>query len=78
MLSQWLITIGLSLDVVGAILVFTFALGPKVSRGGTSALLLERDDPKEARKAERYELVGKVGAVSIIVGFVLQIWGVWV
>ena len=45
MLSQWLITIGLSLDVIGAILVFTFAVGPKVSRGGTSALLLEHDDP---------------------------------
>ena len=78
MLSQWLITTGLSCDVVGAVLVLTFALGPKVSRGGASFLQLEGADPEESTKAERYERFGKVGAVLIILGFVLQISGVWV
>ena len=77
MLANWLITVGLSFDVVGAILVLNFALGPKVRRGGTRVLALEGNDPNEARKAELYERLGKVGAGLIIVGFALQIVGVW-
>ena len=78
MLSQWLITTGLSCDVLGALLVLFFGLPPNVSRGGVIGLAIEREDPIEAAKAVRYEHFGRFGGGLIILGFVLQIWGVWV
>ena len=72
MLSQRLITIGLSCDVVGAVLVLIFALPSKLKPPAPAFLLLEGKDPKD------YALLGLLGAALLVGGFGLQIWGVWV
>ena len=77
MLSQWLITTGLSCDVVGVALLFAFGLPPSVDRSGSVGLEV-RHDPKEAKKGRRYDVYGRFGLGLIIAGFALQIWGVWV
>ena len=78
MLSEWLITVGLGLDVAGAILIFVFGLPPAVNRGGTGALLLEGHNPAEAKKARWYDRLSGGGILLLIIGFLLQIWGAWV
>jgi len=74
MLSAGLITGGLTLDIVGAILIFKFVLPPKVGGG---FLMLEGDEEKEAREMRRYNRLGKLGVGLLILGFGLQIVGVW-
>ena len=72
-----LITGGLALDVMGAVLIFKFGLPTEVRRGGHSFLRLEGDDPDEANKARRYDRYGRTGALLLILGFIFQIGGVW-
>ena len=78
MLTEALITGGLVMDVVGVVLIFRFGLPPPVSRGGHTLLALEGDDPKEAKKAQWFDRLSEAGALLVILGFALQIIGVWV
>ena len=77
-LSQWLITGGLSIDVVGVAVVFFYGLPARVSKGGIGFIALEQDDPDEAAKWERYNFRSRCGGVLILLGFGLQIVGVWI
>ena len=76
--SQTLITGGLTADIVGFLLVYFFLLPLKVSRGGAINLILEQNDPEEAETAERYRIFGVIGGILVLLGFVLQIAGVWI
>ena len=77
MLSEGLITAGLSLDILGALLIFKFGLPPEVSRSGASALLLEGTDEEEVVKARWYDSTSRVGILLLALGFAFQIGGVW-
>jgi len=74
MLSAGLITGGLTLDILGAILIFKFALPSKVGGG---FLQLEGDEEKEAREVRRFSRRARLGVGLLILGFGLQIVGVW-
>jgi hypothetical protein len=63
---------GLSLDIIGAVLIFSFGLPEAISRTGDSFLLLEGTDEAEVRKARRFDFWGRVGLCLLIGGFVAQ------
>lgn len=70
-------SIGLLFDIAGVVLLFNFGLPEKVSRSGTSALLLQGTDFAEKAKAEKYDRWGRCGVVLLTTGFGLQIASNW-
>ncbi len=66
-------TIGLSFDIVGAVLITRYGLPPAVDRGGKQYLITGQADEAEARKAIRYECVGRLGLILLIIGFAFQL-----
>ena len=65
-------SIGLFLDIVGVILLFTFGLPPQVSRGGFKTLAIGRDE-NQAKKWKRYKFISWIALGFLVVGFSLQI-----
>lgn len=66
--------IGLVLDLVGAILLFTYGLAPLLSKDGSMSLSAGTSDYIK-RKARKYELLSRTGIGLIIVGFAFQLVG---
>jgi len=66
-------TVGLVFDIVGALLITLFGLPPAVDRGGVTYLITEGTDQAEARKATRYERLGRFGLILLVIGFGLQL-----
>lgn len=62
-------TLGLSLDIVGVIMLFCYGLPPKVFRKGV--LTWRGATEKEERRSER---LSYVALVLLVVGFALQLW----
>ena len=71
-------TIGLSLDIIGVILLFFFGLPPKkaVSRGAVR--LAVGYDEDEAIRAKWYDRCSRLALTMIILGFGLQIADIWI
>ena len=67
--------IGLTLDIIGVLLLWRFGLPPDVRRSGESYLLLEQHDEDEKRKATLYDQRAHAALFLIVLGFVLQAVG---
>jgi len=65
-------SIGLVLDISGAILLFKFGLPEDVRREGQSYLLLESTDEDQIAKGKRYDRYGKLGVALLVSGFFFQ------
>jgi len=72
-LSKLVNSIGLILDILGALLIFRFGLPEKISRTGSSALLLEGTDEAEIEKAKCFDRITRLGIGLLIAGFALQL-----
>lgn len=64
---------GLSLDIVGAFLLFFFAVSGGPSKGGAVGLILEQSDPEEATAYRRHWLLSRVGFLLIAIDSGFQI-----
>ena len=66
-------SIGLCSDILGAILLFKFGL-PKIERtGGAQKLVTNEVDAAALSREQFYDFWGKVGLVSLLLGFALQL-----
>jgi hypothetical protein len=69
-------SIGLVCDIVGAGLLFFFGVPPMVNPSGrifmTREMRVVGTDPAAIRRAKRYERLGRLGLILLIVGFALQ------
>lgn len=73
-----LVNLGLSLDAIGVLLLWFFALGPDVSRSGGGFLMLETskaEDEAAKKKVKKYDRLSKLGLSLIVAGFIVQIIG---
>ncbi len=61
--------LGLSLDIVGVVLLFCFGLPPKVATQGM--LTLDGANPKKKRL---YGRLSRLALSFLVAGFALQIW----
>lgn len=68
-------SVGLTLDIVGAVVIFLFGLPAAINREGHSCLILEETDETMKQRARRYEWLGRAGLGLPIVGFVGQLLG---
>lgn len=71
--SKLLNSSGLVLDIAGAYMLFKFGLPAEISRSGAQYLELEQNDIDEAKKAQKYDRLGRFGLGLLVGGFVLQL-----
>jgi hypothetical protein len=64
--------IGLTLTLVGVLILFRWGMPFHVPTGGASNLILEQPDPKDIALERIYALIGYVGLAALILGTVLQ------
>lgn len=77
MASPCVTTVGLTLDIIGVVLLWRFGLPEAISRGGFGYLALEGEDEAEKAKARRYDMWARIGLTLIIGGFSLQLLAAW-
>ncbi len=68
-------TVGLALNLAGAVIIFFFGLPPRVRETGARYLLLEGEDKKEIEKGKRYRMISRFGLILLAIGFLLQLLG---
>jgi hypothetical protein len=66
-------SIGLVLDIIGAILLIKYGIPNKIDPEGTVHLDLEGEDQSEIKKARIYQKWSNMAISLIILGFVLQL-----
>ena len=66
-------SVGLALDIGGAVMLFLFGLPPAISREGHSGLLLEGTDEAMKRRERLYDRLGRLGITLIVLGFLCQL-----
>jgi len=66
-------SIGLVLDITGAILLWRYGLPEPLSREGHIFLAVEQTDTHEIAKAKTYDRWAKVGLTSLVAGFFGQL-----
>jgi len=75
MLEAYGASVGLVLDIVGAILVWRCGLPPPIRRGGVSYLMFEQADEAMKEQAARYDRLAHLGVSLLVLGFSLQLVG---
>jgi hypothetical protein len=66
-------SLGLIADIAGALLLFRFGL-PEINRtGGANFLELGATDHSALEKEARYDRCGRLGIISLVIGFGLQL-----
>ena len=66
-------SVGLSLDIIGVIILFIYGLPKNLNEEGNSFLILEETDRDEKQKWKTYNRISKFGLPIIIIGFTLQL-----
>jgi len=72
---NWLASIGLVLDIIGAIILFMYGLPSKAKSHGGALILEENPSDKKFRDAEnkKIERWANIGLILIIAGFLFQL-----
>ncbi len=76
-LAPLLSSIGLSLDIVGAIIIFRFGLPQNIDRSGKIYRIISDVDESEKMKARFYDRMSFFGIFLLVIGFLLQGLGNW-
>ena len=66
-------SIGLLLDIVGAMLIFKYGLPEKVDREGLNYVIVSGKDEKEIQKSKKYDFRANGGILCLMIGFALQL-----
>jgi len=71
-------SIGVTLVVVGCVLLYCFGLPPSVDPSGAVSLILEQRDDAEIAKGKRYRMRGRIGIALVAIGSLFQLGATWV
>ncbi len=77
-MATTLTAMGLTLNIVGTLLIWRFGLPEAVSRKGEDFLITSHRDPSQIKKAKQYDRFSALGAFLLVVGFLLQLIGILV
>ena len=76
MTPQSLNVIGLSMDIVGAVLLYFFCLPAELTKEGREIITMKKKaDSPTTIQARWYEGFSKAGILLLIAGFILQLIG---
>jgi hypothetical protein len=73
MTNSTLNTIGLTLDILGVLLLFKFGLPSEVRKDGGNVMLFQDTDKGQVCKWHKYNFWSRVGLSAILLGFIFQI-----
>ncbi len=73
--SVLLNSIGLALNITGALLLWKFGLPESIDKKGMSFIALESTDEKEIIKAKKYDKLGILAVLLLVLGFIIQLIG---
>lgn len=75
-MSQIVNSIGLVLDIIGALLLFKFGLPAEISRSGSVGWTeIEPERTRMVDEARHYDRMGHLGLGLLIAGFLVQLVG---
>jgi hypothetical protein len=74
---KWFTVAGLVSDILGVMLLWRYGLPAEISRSGAIRFVAEQEDSAEKALARRYDRLGRLGLILLILGFVLQLTGSW-
>ena len=66
---------GLSLGLIGTIIIFLFGVPNVIDTGGKIGLCLEQEDVIEKKKIRFYKIISSLGLILLITSFLLQLIG---
>ena len=66
-------SLGLFLNILGALLLWKFGLPESINRKGMFFLVLQSTDEKEIKKAKRYDKLSILAVLLLVLGFILQL-----
>jgi len=72
-ISSIINSIGLVLDIIGAMLLLKFGIPNKIDPEGTIHLIIGEKDTVEIEKGKRYKRWSNIAVFLIIIGFILQL-----
>lgn len=75
--SQILNCIGLTIDIIGVIMLFIYGLATDINEEGHISIIIEQEDDEEKKKWKKYKYLSRIALVLIIVGFSFQILAIW-
>ncbi|MGE4545851.1 MAG: hypothetical protein AB7D06_17300 [Pedobacter sp.] len=64
---------GLSLDIIGAVLIFKFGLPEPIGRDGYTYFMVRTEDDQEEKQSKTYDFLAKAGIWFLILGFAFQL-----
>lgn len=70
---QILNNIGLTLNIIGVIMLFKYGLPSEINKDGHIGLILEQEDENEKIKWKKYNFFSRVALTIIIIGFLFQL-----
>ena len=71
--SSLINSVGLVLDIIGAVLLWRYGLPESISRDGLEIVITSKVNENEKAKAKKYDCWSKIGLSFLIAGFVLQL-----
>lgn len=66
-------SVGLVIDIVGAIMLWKYGLPESIDREGYEPVVVGEQDQSEVNKAKKYDCFSKIGLSMLIGGFFLQL-----
>ena len=73
--AGWWTTGGLVLSLIGVLLLFRYGMPYRARTGGSSIYVASSSDPREATFERRYEMLGWLGLLLVVLGTISQIVG---
>lgn len=65
-------SIGLVCGIIGALSMFKYGIPSVLSKSGAN-VIADYGDPKSKKKAKRYNMLSKIGIITLCLGFLLQL-----
>ncbi len=65
--------VGLTLDIIGVIMLFRYRLPSDINRNGQVNLLLQGEDAEDKLKWKKYNFLSRLALFLLIIGFMFQI-----
>jgi hypothetical protein len=68
-------SLGLTLNLIGVILIFFYGISPMIDTDGNTYRITGEKDENEIRKARKYKCASRLGLILVIIGFIFQLLG---
>ena len=76
LLSKIFSIIGLTLDIIGVIMLFKYGLPANLDKEGNTYIIIEQQDEREKEQWNRFNVLSRIALALVILGFIFQLLAV--